>query len=103
MIKSELIELLASKQSYLDHHDVEAVVTVIINKIIDTLASGECIEIRGFGTFSLRYRPTRVSRNPKTGEAVSVEQKHFVHFKPGTELKQRVDKSSKQYPGSRDW
>jgi integration host factor subunit beta len=98
MLKSELIDLIAGKQPHLSHADVTAVVNNILEQMTQELATGGRIEIRGFGTFSLRYRPTRVSRNPKTGEAVSVEQKHFVHFKPGTELKQRVDKSSKQYP-----
>ena len=98
MLKSELIDLIAGKQPHLSHADVTAVVNNILEQMTRELATGGRIEIRGFGTFSLRYRPTRVSRNPKTGEAVSVEQKHFVHFKPGTELKQRVDKSSKQYP-----
>lgn len=97
MIKSELIELLASKQSYLDHHDVEAVVTVIINKIIDTLASGECIEIRGFGSFSVKPQKARMGRNSRTGEMVSVPKKHIIHFKAGAQLRERVNDSANQY------
>ena len=97
MTKSELINQLASKQPHLSHADVTAVVNNILEQMAQELATGGRIEIRGFGTFSLRYQAPKMGRNPKTGEAVSVEQKHSVHFKPGTELRQRVDDASKQY------
>lgn len=97
MIKSELIQHLASKQSYLDYHDVEAVVAAIIGKMIETLANGERIEIRGFGSFSVRPKKARMSRNPRTGEMVSVPKKHIIHFKPGAELRERVNDSANQY------
>ena len=96
MIKSELINQLASKQPHLSHADVTAVVNNILEQMTQELATGGRIEIRGFGTFSLRYRAAQIRRNPKTGEAVSVEQKHYVYFKPSIELKQRVDDSSGQ-------
>jgi integration host factor subunit beta len=98
MNKSELIGLIASKQPHLSFGDVNAAVTQIINRMIDELASGGRIEIRGFGAFSLKYRRAKLGRNPRTGVAVSVHQKHSVYFKPGTELRERVNDSSAQYP-----
>ena len=98
MLKSELIDLIAGKQTHLSHADVTAVVNNILEQMVQKLATGGRIEIRGFGTFSLRYRAAQIRRNPKTGEAVSVEQKHSIHFTPSIELKERVDKSSSQYP-----
>lgn len=89
--KSELIERIAQKQSQLAYRDVELAVKSILEYMAQTLASGERIEIRGFGSFSLHYRPSRVGRNPKTGEPVSLPEKHVPHFKPGKELRDRVD------------
>ena len=94
MTKSELIDALAAKQSHLAFNDVESAVKVMLVHMIQTLTSGERIEIRGFGTFNLRYQPSRTARNPKTGEAVVLPAKHKVHFKPGKELKDRVDRSA---------
>lgn len=91
MTKSELIEILASKQSQLAHKDVELAVKTILEHMAQTLASGERIEIRGFGSFSLHYRPPRMGRNPKTGEAVALGSKYVPHFKPGKELRDRVN------------
>ena len=97
MNKSELIRLIVSKQPHLSFGDVNAAVTQIINRMIDELASGGRIEIRGFGTFSLKYRKAKLGRNPRTGVAVSVPQKHGIYFKPGTELRVRVNTSATHY------
>jgi integration host factor subunit beta len=91
MTKSELIELIAAKQTQLSIKDVELAVKTIIEQMAETLAAGERIEIRGFGSFSLHYRAPRVGRNPKTGESVALVGKHVPHFKPGKELRDRVN------------
>jgi integration host factor subunit beta len=91
MTKSELIELIAAKQSQLSLKDVELAVKTIIEQMSETLAAGERIEIRGFGSFSLHYRAPRIGRNPKTGESVGLAGKHVPHFKPGKELRDRVN------------
>ncbi|MDX2507855.1 MAG: integration host factor subunit beta [Gammaproteobacteria bacterium] len=93
MTKSELIEALAQKQSQLAYKDVELAVKAMLDYMAQTLASGERIEIRGFGSFSLHYRPPRTGRNPKTGDAVTLASKHVPHFKPGKELRDRVNKT----------
>jgi len=93
MTKSELIEALAQKQSQLAYKDVELAVKAILDHMAQTLASGERIEIRGFGSFSLHYRPPRTGRNPKTGDTVTLASKHVPHFKPGKELRDRVNKT----------
>ena len=72
MTKTDLIDLLASDQTTLNRRDVEHAVKAILRQMSDTLAAGERIEIRGFGCFSLNYRPPRIGRNPKTGEVVAV-------------------------------
>ena len=97
MTKSELIESLAKKQPYLALKDVELAVKCVIEKMNQALSSGERIEIRGFGSFSLHKRPPRTGRNPKTGESVSWAEKHVPHFKPGKELRDRVDSASDKY------
>ncbi len=91
MTKSELIEILANKQTQLAYKDVELAVKTILEHMVGTLAEGERIEIRGFGSFSLHYRPSRVGRNPKTGDSVTLGDKHVPHFKPGKELRERVN------------
>lgn len=91
MTKSELIELLATKQPQLDQKDVELAVKELLEQMASALACGERIEVRGFGSFSLHYRPPRVGRNPKTGDSVMVPDKRVPHFKPGKELRERVD------------
>lgn len=98
MTKSEIIELLARKQSHLSHHDIEASIKLVLEQMGDSLATGERIEIRGFGSFSLHYRKARKGRNPKTGENVALESKYVPHFKPGKELKERVDEAKQSYP-----
>lgn len=94
MTKSELIDALAVKHSYLALNDVESAVKVMLVHMIQTLVSGERVEIRGFGSFNLRYQPSRTARNPKTGEVVALPAKHKVHFKAGKELRKRVDNSA---------
>ncbi len=89
--KSELIERIAQGQTQLAYRDVELAVKSILEHMAQTLASGERIEIRGFGSFSLHFRPARVGRNPKSGEPVSLPAKFVPHFKPGKELRDRVD------------
>ena len=96
MTKSELIEILAHKKSDLPYKDVEAAVKTILEQMSESLANGERIEIRGFGSFSLHYRPPRIGRNPKTGESVSLPGKYVPHFKPGKEMRERVDESSRE-------
>ncbi|MBU1655737.1 MAG: integration host factor subunit beta [Gammaproteobacteria bacterium] len=92
MTKSELIELIARGQSHLlAQKDIELAVKYIIEQMSNALASGDRIEIRGFGSFSLHFRPPRMGRNPKTGEAVALPGKYVPHFKPGKELRDRVD------------
>ena len=89
--KSELIEALAHKQGHLVYKDVELAVKSLIEQMSGALSSGERIEIRGFGSFSLHYRPPRLGRNPKTGDSVALPSKHVPHFKPGKQLRERVN------------
>jgi integration host factor subunit beta len=97
MIKSELVQFLAREQPHLSHSDVDAAVTLLINKLINELASGRRVEIRGFGAFSLKHYKARRGRNPKTGEIVSVPQRYGVHFKPGGDMKARANASASEY------
>lgn len=97
MTKSELIESLARKQGHLAYKDVELAVKSLLEQMSQALATGSRIEIRGFGSFSLHFRPPRVGRNPKTGESVTLPGKHVPHFKPGKELRERVDSGREQY------
>jgi len=92
MTKSELITQLSDKFSQLVHKDAELSVKTIIDSLGNTLSQGGRVEIRGFGSFSLNHRPARLGRNPKTGEKVNVPEKFVPHFKPGKELKIKVDK-----------
>ena len=83
--------MLAADQPQLAYRDVELAVKGLLERMADALAEGDRIEVRGFGSFSLHYRPSRVGRNPKTGDAVTVPEKHVPHFKPGKDLRERVD------------
>ena len=96
MTKSELIDILAQRQKHLTYKDVEFAIKTMIEQMAQTLATGDRIEIRGFGSFSLHYRPPRLGRNPKTGDSVSLPSKHVPHFKPGKELRERVNDSMKK-------
>ena len=96
MTKSELIERIVAAQArsssaQLNSKDVEFAVKTMLEQMSQTLASGDRIEIRGFGSFSLHYRAPRIGRNPKTGESVGLPGKHVPHFKPGKELRDRVN------------
>ena len=93
LTKSDLIELLARNQNHLALKDVELAVKGLLEKMSQELASGERIEIRGFGSFSLHFRDARIGRNPKSGDAVALHGKHVPHFKPGKELRERVNKA----------
>lgn len=91
MTKSDLIERLTEQYQHLSAKEVETAVKEILEQMANTLESGERIEIRGFGSFSLHYRAPRQGRNPKTGEKVALTGKYVPHFKPGKELRERVN------------
>lgn len=93
MTKSELIERIADSQEQLSIKDIELAIKSILEHMSQILASGERIEVRGFGSFSLHYREPRVGRNPKTGELVQLSGKYVPHFKPGKEMRDRVNES----------
>lgn len=88
--KKDLIEIIAREQNQLPYKDIELSVKTVIDSMIQSLKKGERIEIRGFGSFSLRYRKPRVGRNPKSGQSVSIDERYVPHFKPGKNLKERV-------------
>lgn len=91
MTKSELIERLCSQQTHLSAKQVEEAVKEVLENMASTLEAGDRIEIRGFGSFSLHYRVPRTGRNPKTGDKVELDGKFVPHFKPGKELRDRVN------------
>ena len=93
MTKSDLIARLAERFPQLVAKDADFAVKMILDAMSEALAKGDRIEIRGFGSFSLNYRPPRVGRNPKSGDKVSVPEKWVPHFKAGKELRERVDSS----------
>jgi len=95
MTRSELIDLMADSQNQLSTKDVELAVKLLIDHMSEILSAGQRIEIRGFGSFSLHYREPRQGRNPRTGDAVELRGKHVPHFKPGKELRERVNRSVK--------
>ena len=92
MNRSDLIRQLALRHPQLTAQDCDLAVRTILDALSRTLAQGGRIEIRGFGSFGLNYRPPRNGRNPKTGAAVSIPAKHTPHFKPGKDLRDRVDR-----------
>ncbi len=92
LTKSDLIENLTRSQGHLAYKDVELAVKGLIEMMSGALSMGERIEIRGFGSFSLHYRPPRVGRNPKSGDKVELPGKYVPHFKPGKELRDRANK-----------
>lgn len=93
MIKSQLIEKLAAENTHLTHAEVERVVNVVLDSMVDAMSDGGRVELRGFGAFSVRSRPARVGRNPRTGEAVNVPAKSVPFFKSGKELRERLNAS----------
>lgn len=99
LTKSELIERISARQKQLSPKDVELAVKSLIEEMADNLANGGRIEIRGFGSFSLHFRAPRVGRNPKTGASVELQGKYVPHFKPGKELRDRVNQAMQENPG----
>ena len=93
MIKSELIQKIAEDNPHLFHRDVERIVGTVFEEIIEALAAGNRVELRGFGPFSVKNRDARVGRNPRTGESVAVEEKHVPFFKTGKLLRDRLNES----------
>lgn len=93
MIKSELIEKLAAENTHLTHAEVERVVNVVLGRMVEALGEGGRVELRGFGAFSVRGRPARAGRNPRTGESVEVPAKAVPFFKSGKELRERLNAS----------
>ena len=91
LTKSDLIDNLSRNQGHLAYKDVELAVKSLLEMMSNALSNGDRIEIRGFGSFSLHYRPPRIGRNPKTGDSVALAAKHVPHFKPGKELRERVN------------
>lgn len=96
MTKSELIAQLAERVPLLSAKDASVSVNALLDAMAEALANNERIEIRGFGSFALNYRPPRVGRNPKSGEQVEVPGKYAPHFKAGKELRERVDEKAKK-------
>lgn len=91
MIKSELIQRLAERYPDLYQRDIELVVNTVLDEIIDALSRGDRVELRGFGAFSVRNRPSRIGRNPRTGEKVEVAEKFVPFFKTGKEMRFRLN------------
>ena len=98
MVKSELIMRIAERLTHLPVKDLELSVNNIIDRMSDTLGNGQRIEIRGFGSFSLHYRPPRKAHNPKTGARVYTAAKYTPHFKPGKDMRDRVNSNRALYP-----
>ena len=94
MTKSELIARLAERFPQLVAKDADFAVKMILDALTSALVKGDRIEIRGFGSFALNYRPPRTGRNPKSGEKVQVPAKYVPHFKAGKELRERVDQAA---------
>ncbi|WCL54748.1 MULTISPECIES: integration host factor subunit beta [Kordiimonadales] len=92
MIKSELIAKIAEANPHLYHRDVERIVSTIFDEITSALARGDRVELRGFGAFSVKERPARTGRNPRTGDQVDVAEKRVPYFKTGKDLRERLNK-----------
>lgn len=91
MIKSELVQRLADKHPNLFHRDIEKIVSVIFDGIAGALMRGDRVELRGFGAFSVKHRPARVGRNPRSGEPVMIDEKYAPFFKAGKDLRDRLN------------
>jgi|TARA_Y100000815_G_scaffold149353_1_gene135081 integration host factor subunit beta len=91
LIKSELVQIIANRNPHLFQRDVENIVNAVFDEITDSLAQGNRVELRGFGAFSVKNRPAREGRNPRTGDKVSVEEKWVPFFKTGKELRERLN------------
>lgn len=95
MIKSELVQKLADENPSLFHRDVERLVSIVFDEISAALQRGDRVELRGFGAFSVKHRPSRVGRNPRTGDPVPIDEKFSPFFKPGKELRDRLNGTAK--------
>ena len=95
MIKSELVQRIAEANPHLYQRDVENIVNAILNEIIAAMARGDRVELRGFGAFSVKTRPSRLGRNPRTGEPVAVDEKRAPFFRTGKELRERLNMNGK--------
>jgi len=91
MIKSELVQKIADRNPHLYQRDVENIINAILDEVTQALARGDRVELRGFGAFSVKNRPARTGRNPRTGDKVSVEEKWVPFFKTGKELRERLN------------
>jgi len=91
VIKSELVQIIANRNPHLFQRDIENIVSAVFNEISDALSVGNRVELRGFGAFSVKNRPARIGRNPRTGESVAVEEKWVPFFKTGKELRDRLN------------
>lgn len=91
MIRSELVQKIADENPHLYQRDVEKIVNTIFDEIVNAMASGKRVELRGFGAFSVKKRDARVGRNPRTGESVQVDEKHVPFFKAGKGLRDRLN------------
>jgi integration host factor subunit beta len=91
MIRSELIQKVAEENPHLYQRDVEKIVSTIFDEIVEALANGDRVELRGFGAFSVKHRDARIGRNPRTGESVPVDEKHVPFFKAGKLLRDRLN------------
>jgi integration host factor subunit beta len=91
MIKSELVQKIADKNTHLYHRDVERIVNTVLDEIIRAMSQGDRVELRGFGAFSVKAREARIGRNPRTGSAVEVSAKAVPFFKTGKELRERLN------------
>jgi len=94
MIRSELIQKIAEENPHLYQRDVEKIVNTIFDRIIEAMAKGNRVELRGFGAFSVKRRGARLGRNPRTGESVSVEEKFIPFFKTGKQLRDRLNEGA---------
>ena len=94
MIKSELVLHIANANPHLYQRDVENIVNAILREITNAMAKGDRVELRGFGAFSVKHRPARTGRNPRTGAQVAVEQKSAPFFKPGKEMRERLNRTA---------
>jgi integration host factor subunit beta len=94
MVKSELVQRIAAQNPHLYQRDVENIANTILNEITAALARGDRVELRGFGAFSVKDRPARIGRNPRTGAQVSVQQKRVPFFKAGKEMRERLNRTS---------
>lgn len=92
MIKSELVQRIAAQNPHLYQRDVERIVSAVLDEITSTMGKGDRVELRGFGTFSVKHRPARTGRNPRTGVHVLVEKKFVPYFKTGKEMRERLNR-----------